>query len=129
MLELEGQPLDEAAALAGRGKVDQVVYGEVEFFDPGVHRLPQPVHVLAERRRYGLGVEEQVDAALSDLENARAGFESAEAAVQSLQNQVSLAVQQLGYARLTAPVGLPIGSDTPEEIAVSVAAQVLELRS
>ncbi len=31
--------------------------------------------------------------------------------------------------RLTAPVGLPIGSDTPEEIAVSVAAQILQLRN
>jgi len=30
--------------------------------------------------------------------------------------------------RLTAPVGLPIGSRTPEEIAVSVAAQILQLR-
>lgn len=30
--------------------------------------------------------------------------------------------------RLTAPVGLPIGSRTPEEIAVSVAAQFLQLR-
>jgi xanthine dehydrogenase accessory factor len=31
-------------------------------------------------------------------------------------------------ARLTAPVGLPIGSRTPEEIAVSVAAQILQSR-
>jgi xanthine dehydrogenase accessory factor len=28
--------------------------------------------------------------------------------------------------RLTAPVGLPIESDTPEEIAVSIAAQILQ---
>ncbi len=32
-------------------------------------------------------------------------------------------------ARLTAPVGLPIGSDTPEEIAISIAAQILERRN
>jgi xanthine dehydrogenase accessory factor len=32
-------------------------------------------------------------------------------------------------SRLTAPVGLPIGSNTPEEIAVSVAAQLLQRRS
>jgi xanthine dehydrogenase accessory factor len=32
-------------------------------------------------------------------------------------------------ARITAPVGLPIGSETPEEIAVSVAAQILKLRN
>jgi xanthine dehydrogenase accessory factor len=31
-------------------------------------------------------------------------------------------------ARITAPVGLPIPSDRPEEIAVSVAAQILQLR-
>lgn len=31
-------------------------------------------------------------------------------------------------ARLTAPVGLPIGSSTPQEIAVSVAAQLIQLR-
>ncbi len=31
--------------------------------------------------------------------------------------------------RLTAPVGLPIGSNTPAEIAISVAAQILEQRS
>lgn len=31
-------------------------------------------------------------------------------------------------ARITAPVGLPIGSSTPEEIAVSVAAQLVQLR-
>jgi xanthine dehydrogenase accessory factor len=31
-------------------------------------------------------------------------------------------------ARITAPVGLPIGSETPAEIAVSVAAQLLSLR-
>ncbi len=30
--------------------------------------------------------------------------------------------------RLQAPVGLPIGSSTPEEIAVSVAAQILQQR-
>lgn len=32
------------------------------------------------------------------------------------------------FERLTAPVGLPIGSHTPEEIAISVAAQILDLR-
>ena len=31
-------------------------------------------------------------------------------------------------ARITAPVGLPLDSDTPEEIAVSIAAQLLQLR-
>lgn len=30
------------------------------------------------------------------------------------------------WSRVTAPVGLPIGSDTPEEIAVSIAAQILQ---
>ena len=33
------------------------------------------------------------------------------------------------WERITAPVGLPIESDTPEEIAVSVAAQILQERS
>ena len=32
-------------------------------------------------------------------------------------------------ARVTAPVGLPIESDTPEEIAVSVAAQLIQIRN
>ena len=32
-------------------------------------------------------------------------------------------------ARVTAPVGLPIESDTPEEIAVSVAAQLIQRRN
>lgn len=64
---------------------------------------------------------ENNNAALSDLENARAGFESAEAAVQSLQNQVSLAVQQLGYTRLTAPVAGAI-ADVPVEVNENVLA-------
>lgn len=64
---------------------------------------------------------ENNNAALSDLENARAGFESAEAAVQSLQNQVSLAVQQLGYTRLTAPVAGAI-ADVPIEVNENVIA-------
>lgn len=34
-------------------------------------------------------------------------------------------ISQETVARITAPVGLPIGSDTPEEIAVSIAAQIL----
>ena len=32
-------------------------------------------------------------------------------------------------SRLTAPVGLPMVSNTPEEIAISVAAQLLQLRN
>ena len=31
------------------------------------------------------------------------------------------------WARVTAPVGVPVNSDTPEEIAVSIAAQILQL--
>jgi multidrug efflux system membrane fusion protein len=64
---------------------------------------------------------ENNNAALSDLENARAGSESAEAAVQSLQNQVSLAVQQLGYTRLTAPAAGAI-ADVPVEVNENVQA-------
>lgn len=64
---------------------------------------------------------ENNNAALSDLENARAGFESAEAAVESLRNQVSLAVQQLGYTRLTAPVAGAI-ADVPIEVNENVSA-------
>lgn len=33
------------------------------------------------------------------------------------------------YARLHAPIGLPIGAETPEEIAVSVAAELIAVRS
>ena len=32
-------------------------------------------------------------------------------------------------ARVTAPIGLPIGSETPEEIAVSIAAQLIQKRA
>lgn len=39
-----------------------------------------------------------------------------------------LGVSPQDQARITAPVGLPIGSSTPEEIAVSVAAQLIQLR-
>ena len=35
--------------------------------------------------------------------------------------------QQL--SRITAPVGLPMVSNTPEEIAISIAAQLLQLRN
>jgi xanthine dehydrogenase accessory factor len=38
-------------------------------------------------------------------------------------------VNDEALAGLTAPVGLPIGSNTPEEIAISVAAQLVRLRS
>ncbi len=37
-----------------------------------------------------------------------------------------IADQQL--SRITAPVGLPMVSNTPEEIAISIAAQLLQLR-
>ena len=33
------------------------------------------------------------------------------------------------YARLHAPIGLPIGAETPEEIAVSVAAELIGVRA
>ena len=33
------------------------------------------------------------------------------------------------YARLHAPIGLPIGAQTPEEIAVSVAAEMIAVRA
>ena len=32
-------------------------------------------------------------------------------------------------ARVTAPIGLPIGAETPEEIAVSIVAQLIEVRA
>ena len=38
-------------------------------------------------------------------------------------------VSKKTLARITAPVGLPIESDTPEEIAVSVAAQIIQRRN
>ena len=31
--------------------------------------------------------------------------------------------------RLTTPIGLPIGSETPAEIAVSIAAQLIQVRA
>lgn len=37
--------------------------------------------------------------------------------------------QAADIARITAPIGIPIGSDTPEEIAVSIAAQLIEKRA
>jgi len=32
-------------------------------------------------------------------------------------------------ARVHAPIGLPIGAETPEEIAISIAAQLIQVRS
>lgn len=46
---------------------------------------------------------ENNNASLNDLEAARAAFEAATAQVQSLQNRVALARQQVEYTRLTAP--------------------------
>ncbi len=38
-------------------------------------------------------------------------------------------VAREALARVVAPVGLPIESDTPEEIAVSVAAQLVQIKN
>jgi xanthine dehydrogenase accessory factor len=45
-------------------------------------------------------------------------------------NMISESIRDAGFGdeywqRITAPVGLPIESDTPEEIAVSISAQIL----
>ena len=53
---------------------------------------------------------ENNNATARDLDAARAGFESATAAVQSLENRVELARLQLGYTRLTAPLAGSIAS-------------------
>jgi xanthine dehydrogenase accessory factor len=46
-------------------------------------------------------------------------------------NMIRESIQNIGFGdehwqRVTAPVGLPIESDTPEEIAVSISAQILD---
>ncbi|MBD3367277.1 MAG: hypothetical protein GF405_03745, partial [Candidatus Eisenbacteria bacterium] len=38
-------------------------------------------------------------------------------------------VSEDALARVRAPIGLPIGSDTPEEIAVSIAAELVAVRN
>ncbi len=67
------------------------------------------------------GLWENDNASLSDLQNAQAGYESALAAVQSLQNQVRLASLQLSYTRLTAPMAGAIAR-VPVEVNENVAA-------
>ena len=52
-----------------------------------------------------------------------------QAKISEIKNQLKtegISEQQL--SRLTAPIGLPMVSNTPEEIAISVAAQLLQLR-
>jgi xanthine dehydrogenase accessory factor len=57
------------------------------------------------------------------------GIMGSQAKISEIKNQLKtegISEQQL--SRLTAPIGLPMVSNTPEEIAISVAAQLLQLR-
>ncbi|MCG8462162.1 MAG: XdhC family protein [Holophagales bacterium] len=57
------------------------------------------------------------------------GLMGSPAKIEAIVERLAEKVPAEALARLTAPVGLGIGSHTPEEIAISVAAQILERRA
>jgi RND family efflux transporter MFP subunit len=59
------------------------------------------------------------NATTQDLDAGRSAFESAQAAVQSLENQVELATTRVGYTRLTAPMPGAI-AEVPVEVSENV---------
>jgi hypothetical protein len=63
-----GQLGDEAARLLERGQPHHVLDGEVHLGDPPGQLEPEPLGVLLEGVVDRLGVEQQVDAALADVE-------------------------------------------------------------
>ncbi len=74
--------------------------------------------------------DQQVLRALIDKPLRYLGMMGSDAKVASIfANLVDTGVSPAALARVRAPIGVPIASDTPEEIAVSVAAELIAVRN
>jgi DEAD/DEAH box helicase domain-containing protein len=62
------EPGHELPRLLERGELDDLLDGEMDFGDPPGELEPEPFGILLEGRVDGVGVEQQVDAPLADLE-------------------------------------------------------------
>ncbi|HHQ49504.1 MAG TPA: XdhC/CoxI family protein [Acidobacteria bacterium] len=74
--------------------------------------------------------DEEVLAGLVELPLRYLGMMGSEAKVRQLRARLlERGVPEEALDRVHAPIGLPIGSDTPEEIAISIAAEIVAVRN
>ena len=56
------------------------------------------------------------------------GLMGSERKIARVRQEIAARGSELGEQRLHAPIGLPIGGDTPGEIAIAIVAEILQVR-
>lgn len=123
----------------------EVVDDRPDFADPKLFPGAKSVRTLAYTDLKTLGVEPEdyivivTDGHRGDYEAEKWALQTPAAYIGAVGSRKKTAyvrglLEQDGFSaaeldRVTAPIGIPIGSDTPEEIAVSIAAQLIQERS
>ena len=107
----------------------ELLYQSAKPRDGGLLLTTEDAQVLAQRSamRYDREGDQHYDL-LSALQKSIRGSDP-DAAVYYLGRLLAAGFTDEEYARLHAPIGLAIGAQTPEEIAVSVAAEMIAVRA
>jgi|YelNatPaOPRAMG01_1025707.scaffolds.fasta_scaffold00030_3 xanthine dehydrogenase accessory factor len=121
--------VDDRPGFASEERIPEAHQFVEASYPEAIQRMTFDRHTYAIIVTHGHGHDDEVLRALADKELAYLGMIGSRRKVQvAFENLRQAGVPEERIARVRAPMGLDIGAETPEEIAISVLAEIIALR-